>query len=72
MSFFNYTKSVYTKNFALEQIQKIIMYNTSDSVWGISDPHVNLIKKHLNNNNIDLNLTIYYSFDRPVILYFYL
>jgi len=69
MYYFNFTKSVYTKNFATEQIQKIIMYNYSDSTWSVSEPHMNLIIDRINNYSnyhFDIYLSFEFSFKRPV------
>ena len=70
MESFSYTKSVITKGFDMDQIQKIIMYDTSDNKWEISSPQLKLIQERLANyntsNEFDIYLRLSYSFDRPV------
>ena len=68
---YNYGRSVYTKSFDLSQVQIISMYNTSDTMWSLSLPHIYLITENLksyNTTNYDIFITFKYSFTRPVII----
>ena len=68
---FKYLNSTVTKGFLndLSLIQIIQMYNTSDSMWSLSFPHIEIIKTRIANFNqsyYDIFLNLKYSFSRPV------
>lgn len=65
-----------TKGFASDdfsQVQIIQMYNTSDTMWSLSLPHIETIKSRLINYSTstdDIFLSFKYSFNRPVYINF--
>ena len=63
---FKYDKS-YMRNFPHEQIQIIYMSNTSDHVWDIAIPHIEMINEKLKHYNESDIIELYYefSFQRP-------
>ncbi len=66
---YGYGKSILTKGYDLDQVQIVSMYNTSDNMWGISFPHIDLIKERLKNyanSDYDIYFNFKYSFTRPV------
>ena len=67
---YNYSKSMNTKNFAKEQIQKLQFSNTSDRNWKLAKPHIEKLIETLEwerENETDLKeiqLIIDYQFQR--------
>ena len=69
---YNYSKSINTKNFPKDQIRRIEFSNTSDTNWGLANPHIqNLIEilQFQNVNETDLrkiNIIFDYKFNREL------
>ena len=65
---YNYSKSVQTRNFNKEQVQRVIFSNTSDINWGLAMPHIeNLVELLYSANDSDISsidLNIEYEFTR--------
>jgi len=64
-SYFNFTKSIYTKNFATDQMQTITMYTASDNAWTVSQPQIEAILGNMKNSSTGLSLGVTYQFKRP-------
>ena len=67
---YNYSKSVQTRNFNKEQVQRVIFSETSDRNWDLAIPHIkNLISLLDLKNNTDLSsvqISIGYELTRPL------
>ena len=67
---YNYSKSIKTRNFNKNQIQRIIFSETSDRNWDLANPHILNLIKLLNltedNDLSQINIYIYYDFSRPL------
>ena len=59
---FKYNNS-YMRNFPHDQIQIIYMSNTSDHVWDIAIPHIEMIKEKLKKYNESDIIELYYEFN---------
>ena len=67
---YNYSKSIQTRNFNKDQVQRVIFSESSDRNWDLAMPHIqNLIYLlDLKNNNglSSIQLNIGYEFTRPL------
>jgi hypothetical protein len=66
---YGYKTSPKTKNFPMNQVQKVNMSDTSDTIWDIAGPHIETIIDRLDDyelNNFNITLAFKYNFQRPV------
>jgi len=67
---YNYSKSIQTRNFNHEQIQRVIFSETSDRNWDLAYPHIENLITLLNltqeNDLTSIELSLEYEFTRPL------
>ena len=67
---YNYEKSIQTRNFNKEQVQRVIFSETSDKNWDLATPHIKALISLLDiKNNTDISkieISIDYELTRPL------
>jgi len=67
---YNYSKSVQTRNFNHDQVQRVIFSETSDRNWDLARPHIRNLIQLLNitqdNDLSSIEITIGYELTRPL------
>ena len=67
---YNYSKSIQTRNFNHDQVQRVIFYETSDHNWDLARPHISnliqLLDLSQENDISSIEINIGYDLTRPL------
>ena len=67
---YNYSKSIHTRNFNHDQVQRVIFSETSDRNWDLARPHIKnlieLLDLSKNNDISSIDINIGYELTRPL------